>query len=123
MGKVHFNTGQAVNWCLSIIKHEAITQKLRFSRWERDILLLNSVTETGNEHVESVPSPDAEDAFCKCEFMLWLNSLPEIQATVLYELYVLDKTEQEVANGLSISRQKVNRLKHRALSTLRKELY
>ncbi len=122
MYQVKFNTGQAVSWCLSTIKNEAATQKRKYMRWERDSLTLNSLTEEGEERGEIIPSSDAEQAFHECELALWLKALPDMQAAVLYDLYILDETEQEVANEFCISRQKVNRLKHRALSTLRKEM-
>lgn len=48
-----------------------------------------------------------------------INSLPsEIEKTILYEVYINDKTEAQVARQLKISQQAVSRWKKKALQFL-----
>ena len=51
-----------------------------------------------------------------------LNTLPEVQKTIIKEKYIKDHSDIEIAKKLNITRQAVNRSKNRAIENLKKYL-
>ncbi|MHB1684461.1 MAG: sigma-70 family RNA polymerase sigma factor [Bacilli bacterium] len=56
------------------------------------------------------------------ELRIWLQVLPDIERTILEDLYVYDLSQRETAQLLHISQMQVSRLHRHALETLRREL-
>lgn len=108
-----------VNWCKTVIHHEAIRAKHKYERWDHEGLWLNAVTEREEEWIESMKSESASDALQQMEMILLLKSLPAQECDVLYPIFCLCETEQTVAKSLHLSQQQVSRIKQRALLSLR----
>jgi RNA polymerase sigma factor (sigma-70 family) len=122
MSQTEFNAGQAICWCMAVINRRAMKERRKYTRWANEQLLLNQPNDYGQEYGDFVPSHDAHQTFNTCELKLLFESLPDEQAVILHGLFLLGKTERELAEDLNITQQKVSRLKHRALRVLKKEL-
>ncbi len=122
MSHTEFSSGQAVCWCMAVINRRAIKERRKYTRWAREQLLMNEPNSNGDEFGDFIPSYEANQTFDKCELRLLLESLPEDQSIILYGVFILGKTEREIAQDLNTTQQKVSRLKYRALSVLRKGL-
>ncbi|WP_226001885.1 sigma-70 family RNA polymerase sigma factor [Paenibacillus sp. BJ-4] len=72
------------------------------------------------EKNEAVGTPSFTDSVNSKMYTLQLiNSLPsEIGKTIIFDLYILDKTEAQIAGELKLSQQAVNKWKKKMLKEL-----
>ena len=111
--------GRELRWCVTVIRHAAISAMRRQARWAQERLTINQVNDNGTEYLEDLRCPVAVDEFERIELALLLESLPPLQAAVLRRLLLLGESQQNVAKCLGISQQQVSRHKNRGLLTLR----
>lgn len=100
---------QDIQWCITVIRNASIRAKQKNRRFYREVL-----TDTSLEAVLSTHDD--------LELVEFLSSLPKIESNILYFTFILDLTQQEIANQLKISQQQVSRVKRRALSSLYKDV-
>ena len=105
---------QDINWCVTVIRNASIRARQKKRRFDRDILI-ETLPETS-------PRSEIYCVYHDIELIELLNSLPENESKILYYTFILDFTQQEVAQKLNISQQHVSRLKRRALNLLRTEV-
>jgi DNA-directed RNA polymerase specialized sigma24 family protein len=105
-------SAQKLSWFATVIHHAALRSKRKYRRWQRDVLILNQVSDTtGAEFVDSFESPTAEIEFQNAEFEQMFMSLPLIQWKVMFDLYVRDFTQQQTAKDVQVSQQQVSRIR------------
>lgn len=100
---------QDIQWCITVIRNASIRAKQKNRRFHREVL-----TDTSFEAVLSTHDD--------LELVEYLSSLPKIESNILYFTFILDLTQQEIANQLKISQQQVSKVKRRALSSLYKDV-
>jgi len=105
---------QDVQWCVTVIHNASIRARQKKRRFDRDILIRTLP--------ESLPRSEITSSYDDIELIELLNSLPENDSKILYYTFILDLTQQEVAQRLNISQQQVSRIKRRALNLLRIEV-
>lgn len=121
-GQTHSLSSRQVMWCVAVIRHAAIRARRQRRRWQRDLLLLNETDERGEEFIVNLVDNKSVIPFHYTDIKEMLNVLPTLQRSIIYELFWLDKTQQEVGRLHGISQQKVARLKQMALARLRQEM-
>ena len=105
---------QDIQWCVTVIHNASIRARQNKRRFNRDILI-GTLPETSPRFVIA-------SSFDDIELVGLLNSLSKIESKILYDTFILDLTQQEVARRLNMSQQQVSRIKRRALNLLRKEV-
>lgn len=103
-------------WCFTVIRNAAYHARKKVKRIRtREISFLDSpyalLDKTGGR---------GEDF--EVELQHIIDSLPSEQSTVLRCLFFRGDTQQDVANALLLTQQKVSRIKNRALRNMAKEL-
>ncbi len=115
---------QQIRWLKTVIHHAAANAHRKYRRWEREAAL--SLTfmdgETREQIAAAIPDSTAHLDYEAVELRLWLQVLPEIERTILEDLYMYDRSQRETAQLLHISQKQVSRLHQHALETLRREL-
>jgi len=101
---------QDIQWCVTVIHNASIRARQNKRRFNRDIL------------IGTLPRVVIASSFDDIELVGLLNSLSKIESKILYDTFILDLTQQEVAQRLNISQQQVSRIKRRALNLLRTEV-
>ena len=103
-------------WCFTVIRNAAYHARKKVRRvYVREICYLDSPyslldkTEVRGENFD-------------VDLLHIIDSLPREQSTVLRCLFFRGDTQQEVANALLLTQQKISRIKQRALRNLAKEL-
>ena len=110
-------------WFRTVSRHAAATfwrQKRRLEAHES--LVLNENDDTGQERLDALVAPAAQDAFEAAEVRVWLSSLPERERQVLTGLFVMNMTERELATQMGCDQSTVSRAKLRGLSMLREQM-
>lgn len=119
-----YETARRIRWLEAVIHHAVANARRKYRRWEREAALSLTFVdeETGEEIAATIPDPTAQLDYEAVELHIWLQVLPDIERTILEDLYVYDLSQRETAQLLHISQMQVSRLHRHALETLRREL-
>lgn len=120
MGQVYYTPEQEVAWYRKIIRNAAIRANRRHSRWAKEQLTLNVVTDDGDEVVELLPSETAKQNFQDSDLLMVLETLPERERLVIERIYARGDTQREIAAMLDVTQSNVSKLHQKALRNLRR---
>lgn len=120
MGQEPYTPEQEVAWFRKIIRNASIRANRKHTRWAKEELTLNAVTDDGNEVVDVYPSEAAEQAFQDTELFMALEILPERERLVIQRIYAEGDTQREIAHDLGVTQSEISKLHQKALRKLRR---
>lgn len=120
MGQVSYTPEQEVAWYRKIVRNAAIRANRRHSRWAKEELTLNVVTENGDEFGELFSSETSEQDFRDSELFIALEVLPKRERLIIQRIYSRGDTQREIANDLGVTQSEISKLHQRALRKLRR---
>lgn len=119
------------------ITYKAIKIKTKYKKvYDSEKLILNQSNDNEEEKINLIVDKnndieefrftgsynDLEDIFSNKKILDSFNSLTEKQKQILYELYINNMTEREIAQKLNSSFQNINKIKKAALKNINKSL-
>ncbi len=120
MKRQSYTPQQQIAWYKTVIRHAAIRVNRKYSRWARESLTLNTVTDEGSELGDLLPSESAERDFQDSELLMALEVLPEQERLIVESIYGHGDTQREIAKTLNMSQSTVCKLHKKALTNLRR---
>lgn len=123
MKTANYTPKQEVSWCKTVIRNNARNLRKQHLRWRRDVLILNTEDEHGEEIQNRVPAAFTENEFNEVEWKITLNEvLSPSEQCVITKLYLDDASQRTTAKHCRLSQSRVSRIKQQALQKLRKAM-
>lgn len=111
---------QEVSWCKTIIKNSASNLRKQYERWRREVLILNSENQRGEEIQGTIPDILSENSLNEVEWNITLDQiLSQQEKCVIAKLYMDNTSQRIAARACELSQPKVSRIKQGALKKLR----
>ncbi len=108
LGQLSYSPRQKSAWCKTVIRNCARNLRKKRSRWNRDLLILNTQDEYGEEVQDKLPAQFAEYEFSHIEWNLMLNEvLTSTEQCVINGLYIADHSQRDIAKQCFLSQSRV----------------